>query len=374
LTDQTIENKYFMIATKKVTDQISESNNIDTSSEKVIGGSSSHTLIERNIEVENEAKNAEVLPFPTEIVAKPAISSDVSQSIDEESAKRKTPLFLELAQPKLPELEKENRLYLQIQSPKRIFLYWSVKSNLYKSLQKAFGENANSYSLAAKLINVSKKTEDVFQIEGEGSAWFDVADNTKYQAEVGFFAPNLPFVRIAYSNEIETPRMSPSPNQDTSPNWNVSAMQFAEVLEASGYSQDAFEVALSSVETEESSVATETIFSRISGEPEAKFAEFEMSELRSILMAIAGGIPFPRIVESVSGELSAWLSLNPQVFETNNVMSILQETFGEEFGTFVEGAETETSGVVFGASLVNFGKIRSRFSFPNTKTSSRNDF
>jgi hypothetical protein len=300
-----------------------------------------------------------------EIESKPAISDEKeikaeveTAELDEEAKKRETPIFKALAEPKLPELDKENRLFLQMQSPTRIFFYWTVKTNAYKTLQKAFGENAGGYMLVAKLQNLSNKTEDIFPIDVEGSAWFDVPDNTKFQTEVGFFSPSRPFVRVAFSNTLETPRMSPSPNVDNSPVWNVSTMQFAEVLDASGYSQDAFEVAMQVVNSEDSNKATEVIYSRITGENEETFAQFDMGELRSVLLGIVSGVPLAVILEKVSAELSAWLSENPQVFEPQNVMAILQETFGEDFGKFVEGTKTQTAGVVFGASSINFPKAK----------------
>lgn len=313
-----------------------------------------------------KSEKAELQPKSAKIKDKPVEPISVetneikaeTETLDEEAKKRETPVFKALAEPKLPELEKENRLFLQMQSPTRIFFYWSVKTNAYKTLQKAFGENAGGYTLVAKLQNLSRQTEDVFPIDVEGSAWFDVPDNTKFQTEIGFFAPSRPFVRVAFSNTLETPRMSPSPNVDNSPVWNVSTMQFAEVLEASGYSQDAFEVAMQGENQEDANKATEVIFSRITGENEEKFADFDMGELRSVLMAIVSGVPLAVILEKVSGELSAWLSENPQVFEPQNVMTILQETFGEDFGKFVEGTKTQTAGVVFGASSINFPKVK----------------
>jgi hypothetical protein len=311
--------------------------------------------VEKEVELEKVNTEAE-----TEVLVEKEIKTEVeTPELDEEAKKRETPIFKALAEPKLPELDKENRLFLQMQSPTRIFFYWTVKTNAYKTLQKAFGENAGGYMLVAKLQNLSNKTEDIFPIDVEGSAWFDVPDNTKFQTEVGFFAPSRPFVRVAFSNTLETPRMSPSPNVDNSPVWNVSTMQFAEVLEASGYSQDAFEVAMQVNESsEDSNKATEVIYARITGENEEKFAEFDMSELRSVLLGIVSGVPLAVILEKVSGELSAWLSENPQVFEPQNVMAILQETFGEDFGKFVEGTKTQTAGVVFGASSINFPKAR----------------
>jgi hypothetical protein len=316
----------------------------------------------KEVETAKVKTKKEVKP-KTEILAEKEteevkIAVEKEEEIDEEAKKRETPIFKALAEPKLPELDKENRLFLQMQSPTRIFFYWSVKTNAYKTLQKAFGENAGGYMLVAKLQNLSSKNEDIFPIDVEGSAWFDVSDNTNFQTEVGFFAPNRPFVRVAFSNTLQTPRMSPSPNVDNSPHWNVSTMQFAEVLEASGYSQDAFEVAMQGEQSEDSNKATEVIYSRITGENEEYFAKFDMSELRSVLLGIVSGIPLAVILEKVSGELSAWLSENPQVFEPHNVMAILQETFGEDFGKFVEGTKTQTAGVVFGASSINFPKSR----------------
>jgi uncharacterized protein YoxC len=374
LTEQTIDFNNDMARAEKIKQQIIIENNIttlpkneintkknvETPDAEMLGEKSIERIDEQGVtavstrEIANE--NIEKLTQPIDLPAK-----DNAQEHNEEAAKRETPIFKALADPKLPEIEKGNRLFLQMQSPTRIFFYWTVKTNAYKTLQKAFGENAGGYMLVAKLQNLTKKTEDIFPIDVEGSAWFDVPDNSKFQTEIGFFSPSRPFVRVAFSNTLETPRMSPSQNVDNSPVWNVSTMQFAEVLEASGYSQDAFEVAMQveqSEDSRDSNQATEVIYSRITGEDEAYFAKFEMSELRSVLLGIVSGIPLAVILEQVSGELSAWLSENPQVFEPQSVMAILQETFGEDFGKFVEGTKTQTAGVVFGASSINFPKTK----------------
>ncbi|PYS88708.1 MAG: hypothetical protein DMF62_09105, partial [Acidobacteria bacterium] len=41
----------------------------------------------------------------------------------------RSPAFKELAMPKLPHLERQNRARLQVQSPNKIFFYWSLRSN-----------------------------------------------------------------------------------------------------------------------------------------------------------------------------------------------------------------------------------------------------
>jgi len=42
-----------------------------------------------------------------------------------------SPVFKELASPKLPELSRENRAKLLMQSPNQLFFYWSVKITLF---------------------------------------------------------------------------------------------------------------------------------------------------------------------------------------------------------------------------------------------------
>src|SRR5687768_12530514 len=40
-----------------------------------------------------------------------------------------SPVFKELREPKLPSLKRENRARLQMQTPNRVYFYWSMKNN-----------------------------------------------------------------------------------------------------------------------------------------------------------------------------------------------------------------------------------------------------
>ena len=139
---------------------------------------------------------------------------------------KRTAAFVELSEPKLPKLEKENRARLQMQSPNRIHFYWSMKKNPFQMLNKAFGGGAGNYTLVAKLINQTTGAEDIHPVEAEGDWWYDVDANSKYRAEIGFYAVNRPYFRVMFSNVIETPRKTPSPKRDISPVFSVSANQF----------------------------------------------------------------------------------------------------------------------------------------------------
>jgi len=52
-------------------------------------------------------------------------------------------VFKELSEPKLPELVKENRARLQMQSPTKIHFYWSIKTNPFQTLTRVFGNQTN---------------------------------------------------------------------------------------------------------------------------------------------------------------------------------------------------------------------------------------
>ena len=173
------------------------------------------------------------------------------------------PIFAELSEPKLPELERENRARLQMQSPNRIFFYWSMKNNPYQTLNRAFAGQTGSYTLVAKLINESRDVEEIVPVEAEGEWWFDTDTDSTYRAEVGFYAPNRPFVRVLYSNKIETPRKSPSAKRASTADWAVSAHQFAKVLDVAGFSQDAFEVAFAGDDTDFADSATQSAFAKV---------------------------------------------------------------------------------------------------------------
>jgi Uncharacterized protein conserved in bacteria len=129
---------------------------------------------------------------------------------------RLSPVFKELAAPKLPELSKENRARLQMQSPNRLFFYWSMRSNPFQVLNKAFGGQTGSYTLVTKLLDLGRGTEEIHPVETEGSWWFSVDAGSDYRAEIGFYAPNRPYFRVMFSNTVTTPRKSPSPRAATS--------------------------------------------------------------------------------------------------------------------------------------------------------------
>ncbi|HMS40524.1 MAG TPA: DUF4912 domain-containing protein [Pyrinomonadaceae bacterium] len=279
----------------------------------------------------------------------------------EESEEEIDPIFAELSLPVLPELQKENRAQLQMQSPNRLYFYWSIKNNPFQTLKKVFGGNSGNYQLVAKLVNQDTEREELHAVEAEGNWWFNVESNANYRAELGFYAPNRPFIRVMYSNSIETPRKNPSPRIATEADWAITATEFAEVLDNSGFTRDAFEVALAGDDFENSEVATDNAFYQFIGE---RKEDFSSDEVRYAILALASGVELIELRGQISESLYTVLQENLEKLSAENAMSALKE----HFDVFDEEIiEEETIGAtVFGASLINFPKKLTKRAVPKT--------
>lgn len=265
------------------------------------------------------------------------------------------PVFAELALPKLPQLEKRNRAWLQIQSPRRLFFYWSVKGNPFKTLGRAFGRSAENYSLAVKLRNLTRGSEEVHRVDAEGNWWFDAEPACDYRAEIGFFAFNRPFVRVIYSNTVETPRRSPSPRPASESEWAISSEAFARVLDRAGYVSDAFEVALRGDDEAVSFERTRLAMAQLLG-TEVDLNEFDPEEVRHVLLMLAAGMTLDQLRGRISEALYLFLSAHLAKLSPKKSIKALRENFDIIDDGFFEIVEAGPA--VFGASLLHMPSTR----------------
>ena len=273
-----------------------------------------------------------------------------SAGIDEPAEDGVSPVFKELSSIELPRLQKENRARLQMQTPNRLFFYWSVKDNPFQTLRRAFGDTG-SYTLVAKLVDLTHDMETIFPIEAEGTWWFDVDSDRQYRAEIGFYAPNRPFVRVMFSNTVATPRKRPSQRTATSADWKVTARTFAQVLDVSGFKQDAFEVAMVGDRPQEQA-QTFKAFAKLVEREDSDFSGIASAELRYALLLLASGISIERLKYRVDASLFALLMASASKLNVENAAAALKEHFGVEADEISE--EEDASAAVFGASIVNF--------------------
>lgn len=267
-----------------------------------------------------------------------------------------SPVFKTLAAPTLPELKRENRARLMMQTPGKLYLYWSVRENPYHLLRKAFGDDMGSYTLVMKLTELRRGVEEIHRAEAEGNWWFNVEPDGKYEAEIGFYAPNRPYFRVLYSNTIETPRRSPSPRVASDMDWSVSASKFAEVLDVAGFTQDAFDVAMAGDDTQAAEHVTHSAFSSFIGNGDHDLRGIAAEDIRYTLMALAAGLKIDDLRSRISPALFAILQANAQMIAGGNAMSVLTEYFDIDETEFTEH---QYGSAVYGASRVNFPRTLS---------------
>jgi hypothetical protein len=151
----------------------------------------------------------------------------------------------------LPTPPPRDDVRLLVQSPRRLFLYWSFARDPRETLRRAFGESANGFELSARLIDIADDSiAQSIAADGATSLWLDAAPRRTYRAEIGFVAEGSPFVRVLTSAPIETPPDSASELIDDAADFHIDAHDFAQLLAVSGFAplaraEDAARVALS---------------------------------------------------------------------------------------------------------------------------------
>ncbi|HYG11382.1 MAG TPA: DUF4912 domain-containing protein, partial [Pyrinomonadaceae bacterium] len=135
----------------------------------------------------------------------------------------------------LPVVLKRDFIQLLLQSPYKLYLYWTFARDPHTVLREAFGELAAQYRLAVRLIKVESGEEFLFDAPRERAQWFDVYPRHVYRAEVGFRAEARPFVRLLSSNTVTTPPDRASHLSDASREFQLEANEFAQLLGGAGY-------------------------------------------------------------------------------------------------------------------------------------------
>lgn len=137
----------------------------------------------------------------------------------------------------LPEVSGEDAINLLAQSPFRLFLHWNHAVDPFAIIRVAFGDMASQYRLAIRLHDQEKKSERIEDASPDRAQWLDALPDRDYLADVGLHAEGLPFVRLLTSAVVHTPRAAVSPKADPAPEFHITAEEFSEVLEQTGYAR-----------------------------------------------------------------------------------------------------------------------------------------
>ena len=261
----------------------------------------------------------------------------------------------------LPETYSADRIRLLAQSPRKLYLYWEFERDPAETLRRAFRGRADSYTLVVKLVDL-EDGETLHFASPTRSQWLDALPNRSYRADVGFYAGGLAFIRLLSSTVTRTPRASVSRATAASPEFRVSAGEFARVLDDAGYVGDALEVSLEAADMETGNAATLEVARRFGGTNAPALDEEGRAELRGLLAALALGLRPDEMRVMISAGLAGWLDriigLRREGIDAAHLLDVLRSVLGLEFdptglAAFNEEAVRRAARVVVGASEVN---------------------
>jgi len=135
----------------------------------------------------------------------------------------------------LPFALKRDFIQLLLQSPHRLYLYWTFARDPHATLREAFGELAADYRLSVRLVKVETGEDFLLDATRERAVWFEVYPHHVYRAEVGFHAPARPFVRLLSSNSVTTPPDRASHLSDAEVEFQLERKELARLLGGAGY-------------------------------------------------------------------------------------------------------------------------------------------
>jgi hypothetical protein len=262
----------------------------------------------------------------------------------------------------LPEIAPTDRVRLLIQSPRRLYLYWSFAHDPFSTLRRAFAAQSAQYALVIRLVDLDDDTESWHIASPSRSQWFNVKPGKSYRADVGFYAQGRAFIRLLSSNVINSPRAGVAQHSDVTPQWKVSAEQFARVLDEAGYVSDALEVTLEAADEAMGAQATRTIAREFAGTDAPQLRDDQLSELRGLLVALALGVSYAELRATLSSSLSQWLEQisgeQNAALNSARIFALMHQTFGLELSRDTlniaeEEAMRRVARFIVGASEVN---------------------
>lgn len=125
----------------------------------------------------------------------------------------------------LPEAYGSDRIRLMAQSPRSLYLYWEHARDPFETLSRThFGAEAAGYSSVLKIINLQSGDETTHPANATRTQWLDADPNSAYRVEVGLVAPERPFIRLLYSNEVRTPACEAAPAADDAAAFTISGL------------------------------------------------------------------------------------------------------------------------------------------------------
>ncbi len=273
----------------------------------------------------------------------------------------------------LPLPRTQDRVRLLVQSPHRLFLYWTFRRNPFESLPRAFGARAAGFRFGVRLLNLTDGSDEfapagLDETGRAGEYWFTAQPGTGYAAHIGFLTDRNFFIRLLASQPVQTPRLSVSPRADDAPQFKAPPAEFARVLNETGYARDALAVRFEAADVR----ATEPLSQRIAAgffDGQAFALEQQDAQtLRTLLLALALNEPLAGV--NLPAALREELQRNLAAYDLAELRRRIIHALGftaEEFDELeADGVTAQTwSSFSIGASRVRLPSSRRRDWLPS---------
>lgn len=261
----------------------------------------------------------------------------------------------------LPNTYGSDKIYLMMQSPKLLFLYWDFAGDPRARLAEKVGRLAEDYRYVVRIINLTLGRErSLHQASETRKQWFDAQPGTTYKALVGLYALGFPLEYLLESNEITTPREEGGYIVPRSED-KVSECYHILNLYQGGDVRTALEVVLERLDEKEHGGATRIVARELSPRKLPAMNDMrELVEMRSSLISLYLGQQRRTVLNSPDSEAVAeWLTeipttslknLPPPVSLFSALYSRLGCGDGRTFSSLARFAARYSSYILFGAS------------------------
>lgn len=261
----------------------------------------------------------------------------------------------------LPDSYPGDRIRLFAQSPRRLYVYWGLDKDPFATLGRAFGPEAQGYTLVVRLVNTDTDEHVLHLASPTKSQWLDVHPGSGYRVDLGLYAEGRAFIRLLSSNVAETPRSGVARSSDSEHAWSITSEKFARVLDEAGYVSDALEVTLEAADEIAGDMATRSIAGALNMADLPMMTSHELAEMRRLLAALAFGARFETLHSDLSPTLAGWFiraDTEGVEFGSERVIEILRSILGIEMSRQPIDAATEEAirravRAVVGASEIN---------------------
>jgi Domain of unknown function (DUF4912) len=253
----------------------------------------------------------------------------------------------------LPNTYDRDRIYLMMQSPNLLFLYWDFASDPRERLRQKVGDLADDYVYVVRIINLTLGRERPLHAASKTRAqWIEARPGTTYKALIGLYSFGLPIQWLLESNEVTTPRHDGG-SIVSIPEDKISECYYILSLYQAGDVKTALELMLTRLDEKEAGEATRTIALGLSPiKLPAMKSMNELVEMRRSLISLYLGKPRRTVLNYPdSGAVVEWLTEIP----TANLKKLPQPA--SLFATLYL-----KMGCADGRALGNLGRYSTRYS------------